>query len=306
MRRRAFTLIELLVVIAIIAVLAALLLPALESARERARQIACAANLRQIGLVCHQHAMDKEDWFPRPYAGHCTREVYPNLWNDDSDSDNDRKDYGYCPEPVGPNWRVECTVGWQTADDPPYDNWWDSWWLMGTNYTMLKDCYGLNDELVVCPSGGQQTWWQYDTFVLNRNVASAGGTMNHWGTRVATYYTLLCGVQNTRSMYWDGDDQHWNKLVPAQRASDPGAGAMVIAVDAVFGDAGNYGGNISINHPDPSNGERPAYQNLLFAGGHVEGKGKDYYPPGSILNLGLGNFDWWSSSRWHWEPDWND
>ncbi len=60
----AFTLIELLVVIAIIAILASLLLPALSSAKERARRANCLNRERQFILTAHLYAGDQEEWLP--------------------------------------------------------------------------------------------------------------------------------------------------------------------------------------------------------------------------------------------------
>ena len=68
-RRIGFSLVELLVVIAILSLLIAILLPALTQARHQARRMACAGNLRQVGLAIHLYAQNFGDTIPFGPAG---------------------------------------------------------------------------------------------------------------------------------------------------------------------------------------------------------------------------------------------
>ena len=63
-KKSPFTLIELLVVIAIIAILAAMLLPALQQARARAKSASCGSNFSTVGKFVHIYTSDHQGFFP--------------------------------------------------------------------------------------------------------------------------------------------------------------------------------------------------------------------------------------------------
>ena len=100
-RTRGFTLIELLVVIAIISVLAAILFPVFAKAREKARQISCASNEKQIGLALLQYLQDNDDQYPQEHPS-CANPAVGNAPIGDFDGMDESTDYGSPFEKIMP------------------------------------------------------------------------------------------------------------------------------------------------------------------------------------------------------------
>ncbi len=129
-KNRGFTLIELLVVIAIIAILAAILFPVFAKARDKARQITCVSNVRQIGLGVLQYVQDYDEKFPFGYDWGTTK---PPPIQDDPNPQCGNKLQIDPYIKTGKVWYCPSDANWAKSNELAHD------WPHGVSYGCMFD-----------------------------------------------------------------------------------------------------------------------------------------------------------------------
>jgi prepilin-type N-terminal cleavage/methylation domain-containing protein/prepilin-type processing-associated H-X9-DG protein len=303
MKRKGFTLIELLVVIAIIAILAAILFPVFAQAREKARQITCASNEKQIGLAILQYAQDYDETMP---AGNYwdignslpwVRVIQPYLGSNGPAGGyltNGSQGLLRCPDDSGPM---------SAYDEPP---------ALGFGYfgplisyasdSVLVAWHGAGYSMGTLPEDGVSDGWPGDVRTLSQ-IAKPDQTImvaeKHSSDVIAWGGAGNSATTGTGNIFIDeqdglGQDTSFGEAPDSMPWPGPGNPACT-GWATPWGGAAGYcaNGAVSVDHQ--------GHANFLFADGHVKSMtavATNPDPTGNIdSNDGQSEDNMWDSLR---------